>query len=57
MEIGLALIQVGGFVGLVVLVAAVLFVIFLVASAVRIVNEMPNAGSRWSLSTNPLIAS
>jgi regulator of protease activity HflC (stomatin/prohibitin superfamily) len=38
-EIGLALIQVGGFVGLVVLVAAVLFVIFLVASAVRIVNE------------------
>jgi regulator of protease activity HflC (stomatin/prohibitin superfamily) len=37
--IGLALIQVGGFVGLVVLVAAVLFVIFLVASAVRIVNE------------------
>ncbi len=39
MEIGLALIQVGGFVGLVVLVAAVLFVIFLVASAVRIVNE------------------
>ena len=39
MKIGLALIQVGGFVGLVVLVAAVLFVIFLVASAVRIVNE------------------
>jgi regulator of protease activity HflC (stomatin/prohibitin superfamily) len=38
-KIGLALIQVGGFVGLVVLVAAVLFVIFLVASAVRIVNE------------------
>ncbi len=39
MEIGLALIQIAGFGGLVVLVAAVLFVIFLVASAVRIVNE------------------
>ena len=39
MEIGLALIQIAGFGGLVVLVAVVLFVIFLVASAVRIVNE------------------
>jgi len=38
-EIGLALIQIAGFGGLVVLVAVVLFVIFLVASAVRIVNE------------------
>jgi regulator of protease activity HflC (stomatin/prohibitin superfamily) len=35
----LALIQVAGFGGLVVLVAAVLIIVFLVASAVRIVNE------------------
>ncbi|CAA9429706.1 MAG: Putative stomatin/prohibitin-family membrane protease subunit aq_911 [uncultured Rubrobacteraceae bacterium] len=39
MEIGLALIQVAGFGGLVVLGAVVLVLIFLVASAVRIVNE------------------
>jgi regulator of protease activity HflC (stomatin/prohibitin superfamily) len=38
-EIGLGLIQVAGFGGLVVLVAVVLVLIFLVASAVRIVNE------------------
>jgi regulator of protease activity HflC (stomatin/prohibitin superfamily) len=38
-EIGLALIQVGWFGGLVVLVAAVLLVVFILASAVRIVNE------------------
>ncbi len=39
MEYGLALIQIAGFGGLVVLVAVLLFVVFLVASAVRIVNE------------------
>jgi regulator of protease activity HflC (stomatin/prohibitin superfamily) len=38
-EIGLALMQVGWFGGLVVLVAAVLLVVFILASAVRIVNE------------------
>jgi regulator of protease activity HflC (stomatin/prohibitin superfamily) len=38
-EFGLALIQIAGFGGLVVLVAAVLIVVFFVASAVRIVNE------------------
>ena len=39
MQIGLALIQLATFGGLVVVVAAVLIVVFVVASAVRIVNE------------------
>ncbi len=39
MEINLALIQVAGFGGLVVVIAAVLVVVFILASAVRIVNE------------------
>ena len=39
MEFNLALIQVAGFGGLVVVIAAVLVVVFILASAVRIVNE------------------
>ena len=48
MQMGLGLAQVAGFGALVVLIAALLFVVFVLASAVRIVQEYERGSSSGS---------